>query len=92
MRIYAKKNNEVLAACDENLLGKRFEEGELVLDVKESFYKGELVEEEAFSGLLKAARNINLVGEHTIGVAKKMNLVDKVGRIENVPYAIILKV
>jgi hypothetical protein len=32
---------DVVAICDSELLGKVFEEGQLQLDVKESFYKGE---------------------------------------------------
>ena len=31
---------DIVAVCDKELLGKRFEEGKFQLDVKESFYKG----------------------------------------------------
>ena len=31
----------VVAICDSDLLGKKFEEGQFQLDVKESFFKGE---------------------------------------------------
>jgi hypothetical protein len=89
--IYAKRHANVLAACDANLLGKRFEEKELVLDVKESFYMGELVEEDELAALLTSARNINLVGEKTIRVAKKNKMVGSIGRIKGVPYAMIFR-
>jgi hypothetical protein len=92
MRICVKRNGEVLAACDEGLVGKRFEEKELVLDIKKSFYYGEVVGEEELSRMLAEAKNINLVGEQTINIAKRDKLVGKVGRIKGVPYAIIFKV
>ena len=43
--IWIKKHGEVLAACDENIIGKRFSDGELELHLNEKFYKGKLVEE-----------------------------------------------
>jgi len=42
--------------------------------------------------MLAEAKNINLVGEQTINIAKRDKLVGKVGRIKGVPYAIIFKV
>ena len=36
----------VVAICDSEILGKHFEEGKNQLNVKESFYKGEEVDEE----------------------------------------------
>jgi len=92
MRICVKRNGEVLAACDESLVGKRFEEKELVLDIKKSFYLDRTVGEKELSRMLAEAKNINLVGEQTINIAKRDKLVRKVGRIKGVPYAIIFKV
>lgn len=89
--IFAKKTGRVLAACDEDLVGKKFEENELVLNVSKSFYMGELVGEQELSGMLAEAENINLVGEQTINIAKRNNLVGKIGRIKGVPYAIIFR-
>ena len=90
--ISVKRNGPVFAACDENLLGKRFEDKELVLDIRESFYKGELVEEQEFIEMLAEAENANLVGENTINIAKKQKLINTVGRIKDIPYAMMFKV
>jgi hypothetical protein len=86
-----KNTGGVLAACDENLLGKKFEDGELILHVKESFYFDRKVGEEEFSRMLAEAKNINLVGEQTINIAKRDKLISNVGRIKGVPYAIIFR-
>ncbi len=90
--IFVKRHQGVLAACDEDLVGKKFEDGELILDIKESFYRGEIVSGKELSEMLADYSNINLVGEQTIKIAKGIKLIDKVGRIKGVPYAMIFKV
>ena len=89
--IWMKKYGHMIAACDEGLLGKAFEEGEKVLIVKESFYKGKLVSEDDFLREVKKSNNMNLVGPEVI---EAINTIMKVhtGTIKNVPYAIIIRV
>ncbi len=41
-----KTNRTIVAVCDSELLGKKFEEGKFQLEVKENFFKGEETEEE----------------------------------------------
>ena len=91
MRICAKRNGDVLAACDEDLVGKKFEENELVLDIRKSFYLDKIIGGEELSRMLAEAKNINLVGEQTINIAKRDKLVDNIGRIKGIPYAIIFR-
>jgi hypothetical protein len=40
VKIHKTENKDIVAVCDEDLLGKKFEEKELILDVSEEFYKG----------------------------------------------------
>lgn len=89
--IWIKKHDKVLAACDEELLGKKFIEKEVELHINENFYKGELVSEEDLSKLLDEMENINLVGENAIKVAKQKSLVVDVKKIDGVPFTMILK-
>ena len=89
--IWTKKHGEVLAACDEELLGKRFKEQGLELHVNEHFYKGELISEDVFSKLLDKADNINLVGKETIKIAERKSLIADVKKIQSIPFAIIFK-
>ena len=60
-RTYTKGNDFVLALADEDLMGKHFEEGDLVLDIT-TFYKGNLVESESLSDVIEKATIINAVG------------------------------
>ncbi|AEH24380.1 DUF424 domain-containing protein [Pyrococcus yayanosii] len=93
IKVYRVQGEVLLAACDEELLGKTFREGELRLDVKERFYKGELVEVDALADFLKEATIANLVGERCVGKAIELGYVDeeRVLRIQGVPHAQMAK-
>ncbi len=89
VKIYRVQGEVLLAACDEELLGKTFREGELKLEVKERFYKGDLVEEDALESLLEEATIANLTGERCVSKAIELGYVEKerVLYIEGVPHA-----
>ena len=80
----------IVAACDSELLGRVFREGEAVLDLQKyrSFYEGEKVTEGELAAMLEGAGNINLVGEKTIAVAGKCLKVNPAGarKIKGVPH------
>ena len=90
--IWVKRHGKVLAACDKNLVGKTLQEGKLEVEVRESFYKGELISEEKLSELLDMTDNINLIGENCIRVAKGKSLIADVRKIQGVPVALIFKI
>ncbi len=58
-KFYVKKhlaeNKVIVAVCDEEILGKEFREGDIVLSIPRSFYEGEKVDlEEAIHAILRA--------------------------------------
>lgn len=67
----------VVALCDDDLLGKKFEEGKLCLDLSGDFYKGEEKEENEVLDSLKDACAINAVGKKAVDFLIKNNFVDK---------------
>ncbi|NJE46285.1 DUF424 domain-containing protein [Thermococcus sp. GR7] len=93
IKVYRVQGEVLLAACDEELLGKTFREGELQLEVKERFYKGELVEEDALESLLEEATIANLTGERCVKKAIELGYVDedRVLRIQGIPHAQMAK-
>jgi len=93
VKVYRVQGEVLLAACDEELLGKTFREGELKLEVKERFYGGELVEEEKLEELLEEATIANLTGERCVEKAIELGYVnpERVLRIEGVPHAQMAK-
>ena len=89
VKVYRVQGEVLLAACDKELLGKTFREGELKLEVKERFYKGQLVGEERLRELLEEATIANLTGERCVSKAIELGYVDpdRVLRIQGVPHA-----
>ena len=49
LKIHLSGNKKVIAICDYELLGKKFEEDSLQLNLNERFLKGELLEKGEFS-------------------------------------------
>jgi len=89
IKVYRVQGEVLLAACDEELLGRTFREGEIKLEVKERFYKGELVEEGQLGKLLEEATIANLTGERCVSKAIELGYVDpeRVLRVQGVPHA-----
>jgi len=89
IKVYRVQGEVLLAACDEELLGKTFREGEIKLEVKERFYRGELVEEDMLEGLLEEATIANLTGERCVSKAIELGYVhpERVLRVQGVPHA-----
>jgi uncharacterized protein len=87
---------EVVAICDTELLGKQFEEENKQLNIKESFYKGEEVDEEKIINLIKDLTKedatFNIVGEKSCEAAIKAGIITKnsIGEIDKVRYALVL--
>lgn len=84
-----KGSSEVIAICDEKLIGKKFSDGKFCLDIKENFYKGELMKEEQVKDILRNVTNLNIVGEEAIKLALEEGIIDKEGimKIKGVPHA-----
>lgn len=88
VKVYRKKQEILIAACDTELLGKVFRDGELKLEVS-TFYDGEEVGEEVLIERLKDATIANLTGERTVKSAIDNGFVcpNCVLRIAGVPHA-----
>ena len=91
---HESKDRIVIAICDEDLIGKKFSEDDLVLDVSERFYKGDKKSEEEVEEILRNARNINMVGKGTVNFALKIGISNKdsIITIDGVPHAQIVEV
>jgi uncharacterized protein len=91
--IYLKSysvNKEILvAACDSELIGRTFREGELHLYVNEEFFKGEPADESEVKKALEEATIANLVGQRSVTCGIDSGVVDEncVIFIDGVPHA-----
>lgn len=83
----------LVAACDSEILGKTFKHGELIFEVRESFYKGARMEIKEAIELIRNATNANLVGSNIVNAAIQEGLVhpEAVLVICGIPHAIIVR-
>lgn len=87
---------EVVAVCDKEIVGKRFEEENKVLDLKENFYKGEEKSEnemiEILEDLAKEDATFNIAGNKAVNCALKAGIISEEGikRVSGIPFALVL--
>ncbi len=88
MKVYHQGRETLVAAADEDLLGKTFREGKLKIEVGK-FYEGDRVSPEMFLAHLRLATIGNFVGKETVEVAKAGGFVSDEGIlwIAGVPHA-----
>lgn len=89
MKVYHRGPDILVAACDSDLLGKTFREGQLRLHVNPEFYDGREVTAEELVAHLQIATIGNFVGEETIRICRDAGFIDEEGilRIQGVPHA-----
>ena len=90
-KTYETQNGTVLAACDEEIIGKNLVEGQYDVTIETTFYKGEIVKEEELAQMLSGAASINLFGKKTVSVALKQGFLTEkdIIRIAGVEHAVI---
>ncbi|MFZ8801011.1 MAG: DUF424 family protein [Candidatus Nanopusillus sp.] len=87
---YRDSHGYVLVLCDKNLYGKKFEEGEFVLELNE-FFNGEekeMIDEKDFEDIYF----IYAVGEESINILKEKKIIDEkdIKRIAGIPYTFVI--
>jgi hypothetical protein len=91
-----KSYRDVVAICDKELLGKKFEEGNYQLDVKENFFSGKECSEkeviEIIKKMLEEDATFNIIGKESIELALKTDIIEKEGikEIQGIPFALVL--
>ncbi|MEM3369298.1 MAG: DUF424 family protein [Candidatus Micrarchaeia archaeon] len=69
INVIERNKNVVIAICDKSLLGKKYVEGELCLDLikYKKFYQGEFAENvKELDEKLKVASSINVIGKESL--------------------------
>ncbi len=87
MKVIRTPEALLVNVCDEELLGKIFREGEVVLRVSPSFYGGEKVGEERVKEMLVEGDILSLVGERVVEMVVSLGYAtpSAVKRVEGVP-------
>ena len=89
LKVYEQGNEVLVAACDADLLGRTFRQGELKLEVRAEFYDGIVANGETLLRHMRLATIGNFVGEETVGVLLEAGFIQESGviRIDGVPHA-----
>lgn len=91
-----KSYRNVVAVCDSDLIGKRFEQGDFQLDVRENFYKGEELGEEEIIKIMRHQTNedatFNIIGKESVEAAIKAEIIspESASTIQGIPFALVL--
>ncbi len=71
-----------MAICDQKLIGKKFEEKSLQLDLTSDFYNGEEKSEKEIKKIIYDAYIVNMVGENSVALGLNLGIILK----ENIIY------
>lgn len=82
VKVHKVGKDVIVAICDEDLLGKVLEEKGVRFEVKEDFYRGELVDVERALELVETGTIVNLVGETIVSALAERNDVVKLAVVE----------
>lgn len=74
-RIHKHGDERLLAACDEELLGRTFSEGVVKVTISENFYGADTMTEETLGERMGSVTIMNLFGERTIAVGVEKGFV-----------------
>ena len=77
LKVYRVKGEIVVAVCDSEIVGKTFREGDLKIEVKESFYGDKEVDEEEVRKALRIATIANITGKRAVQLAIEMGIIDR---------------
>ena len=71
VKIHQRGNEVIVAACDEELLGRTIYHGDLKIQISESFYKGKKIPLEYIVDYIKRGTIINLIGNNVVDEVSK---------------------
>ena len=79
---------KIVAICDEGLVGKKFKEKNVQLDLSSEFYNGEKKSEEDILKLLDDAYIVNMAGKNAVDLGKKAGIVleENILYVQKIPY------
>lgn len=91
-----KSHRNILAVCDSDLVGKKFEEGKKVLEARESFFKEQEVSYEEIVELMKMQKledsTFNIIGPVSLKAAEEAGVVNAeyAAKVAGIPFILSL--
>lgn len=89
LKIHKSGNQMIVAVCDKELIGKKLKKGELVIEITETFYKGEIASEDKIIEAISKATTANIFGSLAVKCAVDAGLIDPgcVIYVDGIPHA-----
>lgn len=89
VKIHKREGKTIVAVCDDNLSGKRIEEGDLQLDLTSDFYSGEERSGVEAGDIMRNADVVNLVGEEAVKIGIEEGIIEKsnIIYVAGIPHA-----
>ena len=77
--------------CDIDLLGKKIDKGDFIIDISKDYFLEEEIDEKEAIILLKSSSVLNLVGKKIVELALRLKLAkeNSVKEIENIPFLMV---
>jgi len=91
-----KSYRDIVAICDSDLIGKKFEEDKFQLQISESFFGGDKKTQEEVENIIndfnKEDAIFNIIGEKSVAVALKSGIItdESIKKIQNIPFSMVL--
>ena len=89
VKVHKSEDKEIVAVCDEDLIGKKFKDKNLILDISKEFYKGEKRNENETLAIMERANILNIAGKKSINLALKNGIILKqnIIKVKGIPHA-----
>ena len=93
LRVIRYQNSKMINICDIDLVGKIIKEGDLTINLSESFFLEEVIDKQIAKELLITCSMSNLVGKEIVDLAIQLKLAKKVSIrfINGIPFLMIFK-
>lgn len=87
-------NKEVVGICDRELIGQTLTEGDVSVQITESFFGNQPASEEEIIRVLNTSDNISIFGKRCIELAIDKGLLERESCriVAGVPYATIIRI
>ncbi len=87
------QKNQMLNICDPDIIGKKFNQKELKLNISKKYYGKKLVDKIEAENLMKNSSIINMVGKETISLSINLGIGSENGikTIDGIPFLIVFK-
>ena len=96
LKIHESTAGRIIAVCDADILGKKFQEGEAMLDLEKfkGFYAGKKCNEKEVADTMKHFTSANVVGKKAVAIFIENGYASKedIKSINGVPYIQVYKI